>query len=280
MEKEKIHQIDIEKIIQAKNPKLLKILPKFAVNYIKKIIHQDDLNNLIDQTKDVYLYDFVNEIVKYYDLKINCQGAEHIPKSEPCIIVCNHPLGGLDGIAVMKKVAETRKDIKALVNDLLLNLVNMKELLVPINKIGKNNFENSRRIDEVFASKECIIIFPAGMVSRKQKGIIEDLEWKKSFITKAIKYKTTIIPLHIDAKNSKFFYNLASIRKKVGIKANLEMFFLVNEVYKQKSANVNLTFGKAISHNVFTKDKNHQQWANEVKKYVYSLKNMPTNNFY
>lgn len=269
------HRIDIKTVLQTKNPKLYKIVPNFILNYLKKIIHQDDLNNLLLTNKELYSHDFVKEIVRYFDLKIISIGIENLPISGSCILVCNHPLGGLDGIAVMNEVSKKREDLKALVNDLLLNLTNIKKLLIPINKMGKNSFQNSKRIDEVFASDECIILFPAGLVSRKQNGKIKDLEWKKSFVTKAIKYKSNVIPVHIEAENSNFFYNLARLRKKLHINVNLEMFFLVDEVYKQKGKDITLTFGKPIPYTVFTKNRTHNEWSNNVKEYIYTLKHNP-----
>ena len=276
---EQIHQIDINQVIKNKNPKLFKLLPKFIISYIKKIIHQDELNNFFINAKDIYLHDYIKEIIKFYELNIEYSGLENVPENEGCIVVANHPLGGLDGIAIMNSIGFKRLNLKALVNDLLLNLANMKELMIPINKIGKNNIQNSKRIDEFFASDECIILFPAGMVSRKQKGEIKDLEWKKSFVTKAVKYQKNVIPVYVEAKNSNFFYNLAALRKKIGIKANLEMFFLVDEVFKQKGKTIKLTFGKPISHSTFTKEKTQIEWANEVKEHVYSLKENPLKEF-
>lgn len=268
-----VHQIDLEKVIQNKNPKLLKLLPKFILNYIKKIIHQDDLNRLLEETKDAYGLDFVKESLKHFQINVESEGKENIPKSGGCIVVCNHPLGGIDGIAIMNEVGKIRPDLKAMVNDLLMNLKNLNHLMIPVNKHGKNAIQNLRDIDEVYASGECVIIFPAGLVSRKQKGHIFDLEWKKGFISKAIKYKLDIVPVYIEAKNSTFFYNLASFRKRLGIKTNFEMFYLVNEVYKQKGQTIRIKIGNVIPHTTFNKTKTHFEWAQMVKNQVYKFKN-------
>lgn len=268
-----VHQIDLEKVIQNKNPKLLKLLPKFVLNYIKKIVHQDDLNRLLEETKDAYGLDFVKESLKHFQINVESEGKENIPKSGGCIVVCNHPLGGIDGIAIMNEVGKIRPDLKAMVNDLLMNLKNLNDLMIPVNKHGKNAIQNLRDIDEVYASGECVIIFPAGLVSRKQKGHIFDLEWKKGFISKAIKYKLDIVPVYIEAKNSTFFYNLASFRKRLGIKTNFEMFYLVNEVYKQKGQTIKIKIGNVIPHTAFNKTKTHFEWAQMVKNQVYKFKN-------
>lgn len=275
---DKNQRICLEEIIKSKNPKLLKILPSFVLNYIKKIIHQKEFNQLLLETKDKHNLDFIDEALKHFQINIECKGLENIPKQGGCIVVCNHPLGGIDGIAVMNQVGKVRGDMKALVNDLLLNLQNLKELLIPINKLGKNAIQNIRLIDKTYASDECVIIFPAGLVSRKQKGGIKDLEWKKSFVVKSVQYKRDVIPVYVEAENSKFFYSLASLRKKIGIKTNIEMLYLVDEVYKQKGKTIKLTIGSPISHTMFNNKKTPQEWADEVKKHVYSLKRSQSSN--
>lgn len=266
------HQIDLERIIHSKNPRLLKLLPKFVVKHIKKIIHQKEFNEFLVRTKDVHDHEFVSEALRNFQINVNSEGLENIPNQGSCIVVCNHPLGGIDGIAVMQEVGKRRKDLKALVNDLLMNLENINSLLIPINKHGKNAVQNIKKIDQTYADDGCVILFPAGLVSRKQKGVIMDLEWKKSFIVKAIQYKLPVIPIHIEAQNSKFFYNLAFFRKTIGIKTNIEMFYLVDEVYKQKGKTINLTIGKPIPHETFTKAYTHLEWSNKVKEHVYRLK--------
>lgn len=270
--KDKIHQIDLEEVIRNKNPRLLKLLPRVVLNYIKRVIHQTDFNSFLRETKDLHNHDFVRGTLKHFQINVISKGLENIPKEGGCIVVCNHPLGGIDGIAVMQEVAKHRKDIKALVNDLLMNLHNLTSLLIPINKHGKNAINNVKLLDRTYASEECIIVFPAGLVSRKQKGEIKDLEWKKSFISKAIQYKHDVIPVYIEAKNSRFFYNLGSFRKRIGIKVNLEMFFLVDEVFKQKGKTITIHFGEPIPYTTFTKSLTHLEWAEKVKETVYSLK--------
>ncbi len=266
-----MQKIDLEEVIRAKNPRLLKMLPGFVLNYIKRIIHQEDLNKFLLETKDVYAHDFVRDAIKHFQINVVTEGLENIPEHGGCIVACNHPLGGIDGIAVMSEIGKRRTDIKAMVNDILMNLENLSSLLIPVNKHAKNAVENLKHIDQAYASDECIIVFPAGLVSRRQQGEIKDLEWKKSFITKAVKYKRNIIPVHIDARNSDFFYNLASLRKKIGIKANIEMFYLVDEVYRQKDKCFKLTIGKPIPYTAFTKTQSDLCWAEKIKEHVYDL---------
>jgi len=264
--------IDIEKVIHNKNPRLAKALPGFIIRYLKKILHQTDINKSLEANKNVNGLDFVRNILKEFNAKINVSGLENLPETGRFIIASNHPLGGLDGLALMHVAGKVRKDIVFPVNDFLLNLPNLQNLFIPINKHGKN-IENLDKLENAFKSDKLILYFPAGLCSRKTKGQICDLEWKKTFITKAIKYNRDIIPVYIDAENSKFFYRLANFRKAIGIKSNIEMLYLVDEMYKQYNKNINIILGEKISVSEFTKEKKNKEWAAYVKQKSYSLKN-------
>jgi putative hemolysin len=266
-----ILQIDLEKLLRDKNPGLHKLLPSLIIRYMKRVVHQDEFNAFLNLARNDYGHDFIRVAIEQFQVRVDSYGGENIPESGGCIVVCNHPLGGLDGIAVMSEVGKRRKDIKALVNDILMNLKNINSLFIPTNKHGKNGIENIRIIDQSYASDDCIIVFPAGLVSRKQNGRIMDLEWKKSFISKAVKYERPVIPLYVDGQNSNFFYNLALFRKKIGIKANVEMFYLVDEAYRQRGKSIRLTVGRPISYTAFTRDHSDQYWAERMKEHVYGL---------
>ena len=264
--------IDVKKVIGNKNPKLLKALPNFVINYLKRILHEDEINEFINRHSDKFGLEFVEQIVLEFSKSVDVIGLENIPIDSRIIIASNHPLGGLDGVALMHVAGKVRHDILFPVNDLLMNLQNIKSLFIPINKHGTNS-QNLRVINETFASDVSVLYFPAGLVSRKQKhGIIKDLEWKKTFISYAKKYKRNIVPTFIDGRNSDFFYNLANFRKRMGIKQNIEMLYLVNEFYKQKDKNLGIYFGKPISYTVFDKRFSDLEWADKIKSHVYKLK--------
>jgi putative hemolysin len=222
--------------------------------------------------------DFVEAIVQEFTKEVKVTGRENIPAEGRGIIVSNHPLGGLDGIALLHEAGKVRKEIVFPVNDILMNLKNLAPLFIPINKHGSNS-ENIRIIEDTFASDKMMVYFPAGLVSRKQKGVIKDLDWKKTVIAKARKHKRDIIPTLIDGQNSAFFYNFANFRKKSGIKQNIEMIYLPGEMMKQKIKTVNIIFGKPISWTLFDKRYNDTEWASKLKDYVYSLRENPTSQF-
>ena len=262
--------IDITKIIQEKNPKLAKRLPKFLIKLVERIIKINVVNHYIYRWRDNYGLDWVNGALDDFNVKFTISGIENIPKTGNQMVVSNHPLGGFDGIALMSAVGKIRPDLKFPVNDILLKLPGLKPLLTPINKHG-SNAENIKIIDKAFASDCILLFFPAGLVSRIQKEGIRDLEWKHTFINKAIKYERDVIPTFIYAYNSNFFYQLSKWRKKLGIKINIEMFFLIRETIKQRNSKIHIHFGKTIPHSTFDKTKNKKAWAQWVKDGIYNM---------
>ena len=263
--------IDVKKIIEDKNKTLAHLLPNFIINYLKRIVHEDEVNKFIEINGHLRNHDFVNACFEEMGAQVTFTGLENVPEKGGCIIAANHPLGGLDAIGLMKIVGQKRPDIRFFVNDILLNLQNFGDLFVGVNKHGKNPKENLRLMDEVFASDMCVLFFPAGLVSRRQNGIVRDLEWQKSFVTKAISYNKPIIPTFIGGENSHFFYNLANIRKKIGINANIEMLYLADEMYRQRNQTLNYVFGEPLSKERFSRENNHLEWAQKLKEYVYRL---------
>ena len=265
-------QIDIEKIIGEKIPKLAKKLPRFAFRYLKKILHQDDINGLLGRTGGISGLPFVTETMKEFKTSVNAVGLDHIEKDGRYIVAANHPIGGLDGIALIDTVGKIKPDVITPVNDFLMFIPNLRPLFIPVNKLG-SNADNIKIFNETFAGDRTICFYPFGLCSRKQKGKIIDLEWKKTFITKAKTYHRDIIPTHISGRNSNFFYNLSNIRKKLGIKANIEMLFLVNEFYKQKNQTLTITFGKPIPWQTFDGRYTDVEWAMKLRNFSYNLPN-------
>ena len=271
--------IDVEKVIGSKNPRLLKLLPGFILRYLKRILHQDEMNAFIRENGHLQGLDFANRIIERFGIKVVAEGIENIPKQGRYIIAANHPLGGLDGIALITVAGRIRRDIVFPVNDLLMNVKNLQELFIPINKHG-SNAENIRIFDETFNSDVAILYFPAGLVSRKhKKGVIKDLVWKKTFITKARKSGRNIIPAYIDGYNTNFFYSLARFRKRIGLKANLEMLYLVDEMYKQNGKTIRIVFGKPVNFESLDNRMNDAAWAAEFREHVYGLSQNPDKEF-
>ncbi len=262
--------IDIRKIIGDKNPRLLKLLPNFIIRYIQRILHEKDVNEVILHNKDNHNQDFCQAVIDRFNIQLEVQGIENVPVTGGVTLAMNHPLGGMDAMALVTALKNQRTDLKFIVNDILLHLESMQGMFVGVNKHGRNSNSNLLKIDEIFSTGSAVCIFPAGLVSRKINGKVEDLEWKKTFVSLSIKHNQPIVPVFIDGKLSNFFYRLAKFRKAVGIKANIEMFFLVDELFKQENAKMKLTFGKPIYPETLTKSKSTKDWANEIRHQVYS----------
>lgn len=271
--------IDIEKIFKEKNPGAYKWTPKFLINYIKRVVHEDDVNRFENENHEKFEFEYLDAALKEVSAKITFSGLEHVPRSGACIIASNHPLGGIDGMALLQIVGTVRKDLSFLVNDILTQLVNFGKLFVPVNKVGVTSGQNLRRIDEVYASDGVTMIFPAGLVSRKIDGKIQDLKWNRSFIKKAVQYNQPVVPVLVNGKLSPFFYRFSNFRKSIGIKANIEMLYLVNELYKLRNNATHIIFGKPIPAAVFDKSRSADEWAEAMRQYVYELKDQPDLSF-
>ncbi|MGQ1786921.1 MULTISPECIES: 1-acyl-sn-glycerol-3-phosphate acyltransferase [unclassified Saccharicrinis] len=269
--KQQFTKIDIEKVFRDKNPGILKWIPKFVISYLKRVIHQDSLNWMLEKYPDSYNVEFGKVCTSHFGVKSKSFGLENIPKDGRYLFVSNHPLGGLDGIIFMNEVGRVFDNIKFPVNDILLQIGRFNDIFVPINKHGGHSRQAAKLIEEAFESENQVLFFPAGLVSRKQKGGIKDLEWKPNFIKKAIKHHRTIVPVHIEGRNSNFFYNLARLRKFLGLKANIEMLYLVDEMFKQKDKHITLRFGTPISWNELKNGESPKTWAEKIKETVYSL---------
>lgn len=264
-------KIDVREVFRKKNPKVARFIPGFVFRYLKRIIHEDEINEAMPKLRHLEGLDFVRAGLEHFGISVRSYGKEHIPREGRFIFVANHPLGGLDGLVFAKEVGEIFPNVKFIVNDILLNIENLDPIFVPVNKHGKQSTEYVRRIEETYQSDAQVLNFPAGLCSRKINGQIVDLEWHKSFINKAKKHQRDIIPVYISGRNSNFFYNLARIRAFLGIKANIEMLYLPNEMFKQQEKNIDIIFGKPIDYRVLDKRFTPREWAQKIKNHVYQL---------
>ncbi len=266
-----IKPIDIREVFASKNPGLARLIPGFIYRYISRILHLDYINDFLERNGQLTGIDFVEQVVREFNVKEHIQGLENIPEAGRFIFASNHPLGGFDGMLLMKTVDKKLGKLKFLSNDILMNIPNLSPLFVPVNKHGGHSRDVAKILSMAYLSNDQILIFPSGLASRKIKGKIVDLEWKKHFISKAVQYKRDIIPVFIGGRNSNRFYIVAKLRKFFRIKWNLEMFFLPDETMKHRNTDVNLYFGKPLPFTMFDKTKTHKQWATYVKDLVYRL---------
>ncbi|MDR3652415.1 MAG: 1-acyl-sn-glycerol-3-phosphate acyltransferase [Paludibacter sp.] len=270
MDTKEIFKIDIAKVLKNKAPRTK--VPKFVVNYLRRIVHEEDLNNFFTTCPGVKNLEFIEASFKYLNITSTVIGKENLPRGGKYIFAGNHPLGGLDGITTGYFIGkEYEGKVRFFSNDILMNLEPLREMFVPVNKVGAQSKGHATSMQELYESENHLLTYPSGMCSRKVNGKITDLEWKKNFISKAIEYKRDVIPVYFEGRNSNFFYNLANLRKFFGIKINIEMMYLVNELYKQRGKNFTIKIGKPIPWQTFDKSKSQTKWANWVREIVYSM---------
>lgn len=271
--------IDVKKVFYDKNPRMAKWIPGFLFRLFENIIHQDDLNRVLLKAKGKRGVEFARACFDEIGVTITSKNTHFVQTSGRLILASNHPLGGLDGMGYISEVHRIRPDVKFLVNDILLNVKPLQEVFIGVNKHGTNAKRSLLEVERQFASDAATLIFPAGMVSRKQQGKIFDLKWHKSFITKSVKYQTDIVPTYIDGNNSKLFYNIAKWRKTLGIKLNIEMLLLPAEMFKQKGKTITIYFGKPIPAYLIRNIGEHHKIANAMRHFVYTIKDNPDADF-
>jgi len=270
MNKEPIIKIDIAKVLKDKAPNTK--VPKFLVNYLRKIVHEKELNDFFTKYPGAKNLEFIEAAFEYLHITTSIVGKENLPKGGKYIFAGNHPLGGLDGITTGYLLGkEYDGKIRFFSNDILMNLEPMREMFIPVNKVGSQNKGHASMMQELYESDNNLLTYPSGMCSRKVNGKITDLEWKKNFISKAIEYQRDVVPIYFEGRNSNFFYNLANLRKFLRIKVNIEMLYLVDELYKKKGENFTIKIGKTIPWQTFDKSKTQTEWAEWVKQIVYSM---------
>ena len=266
--------IDIAKVLKDKMGKKARYVPGFIVSWLKRIIHQDEVNAFLWEKRDLVGTEWLEATVEYLDANIELVGEENLPDKDDgrlYTFVSNHPLGGEDGVAlgaIIGRHYDSR--FRYLVNDLLMNLPGLAPLCIPINKTGKQSRDFPKLVEAGFKSDNHMLMFPAGLCSRRKKGVISDLEWKKTFITKSVEYQRDIVPIHFSGRNSNRFYRLANFSDKY-LPFNLAMMYLVDEMYKNMHQTFRVAVGEPIPWQTFDRSKKPIEWAQWVKNKVYEL---------
>lgn len=262
-------KIDIDEVLKAK---VKKKLPKFLVNFLKRRIHQDEINDCIEKAEHSQGVGFFDEALNYLDIKYEVRGAENLDPSRRCIFASNHPIGGPEALimgSVMRRYYG--ESFRVPVNNILAHFHPLSEFFVPINMGGRQTKEISEGLTRMFESPYQVLVYPAGKCARKEHGKVTEQPWKKMFITQSRKYERDVVPVHMSGYNSKLFMFLTSFSKFIGLKFNIGMFMLVDELFKKQHKTFVITFGKPIPYTSFDKSKSDQQWAESVKQIVENL---------
>lgn len=267
-------RIDVDAVLQRRASRYYKYIPGKVIRWLERTIRQDDLNHLLQNNGDRQGVDFCRGVVSDLGITYGVHGSFPAADDPRPVIVSNHPLGALDGLILSMVAADAygRNDIKFVVNDLLHAVVPLRPIFLPVNKHGAQSREASRAIDEAFARDAPIIMFPAGMVSRRgADGRIADLKWHKMAVQKAISSGRNIIPVYFSGHNSSFFYKFARLRTVLGLKFNIEMIYLPREIFNSRKAHYDIYVGPTIENDRLRGGRDAQSQADELRAAVYAL---------
>lgn len=267
--------IDISDILRGKMGSKAKFVPSPLVKWLKHIVHQDEVNKYLWDSRHLTGVEWLEDCMRYLDMTLEIVGKENLPDKDDgklYTFVSNHPLGGEDGVALGAVIGRHYDGrFRYLVNDLLMDLPGLAPLCIPINKTGSQSRSFPAMVEAGFRSDNHMLMFPAGLCSRRINGEIRDLPWKKTFITKSVETHRDVVPIHFGGRNSDFFYTLANVCKALGIKFNIAMLFLVDEMYKNVHKSFRIAIGKPIPWQTFDKSRTPAQWAQFVQDEVYKL---------
>lgn len=273
-------QLDIRAVLKRKAPKAH--IPGFVIRYLERITHIKQMNAFLQRHPDERNYDFIRLVIsEELCCTSSIEGTENIPTDgRPVIFVSNHPLGGLDGMIIAQMIHESRKmkgenrRLKVIVNELLMFMEPIAELWAPVNKVGHLSREQAVAQQQMWESEADVLTFPAGACSRLQringKWQIADLEWQKNVIQRAKEYQRDIVPIYFEGRNSRFFYTLAYIRKLLHIKLNIEMLYLVDEMYGAHGKHFRVHVLPPVSYTTFDNSRTPKEWAQYLKSLVYA----------
>jgi hypothetical protein len=226
--------LDLKRIFKQKNPRLAPYIPRFVYSYLNRVLHIREINEFLFENSSKKGLEFTEAVIKDFNVSYDLKGMENLPEKGRFIFASNHPLGGFDGMLLLTLLGRKYNDVRSLSNDILMSFENLSPLFIPVNKHGLMSHEAVKNLEMLMDSDIQVLTFPSGLVSRKTKGVIMDPVWHKSFISKAVQHKRDIIPIHVTGRCTDFFYRLSNFRKLLGIKTNIEMFYLADETYKHK----------------------------------------------
>ncbi|MFC2138381.1 1-acyl-sn-glycerol-3-phosphate acyltransferase [Bacteroidota bacterium] len=275
-----IKYIDIAKIIDESNSEILNKLPGFIIKWIAKIIKQDELNRILSKYSDYTGVDFLPKIIEEFNLKLEIEGKENLPENGKCFFAANHPFGVIDGLILTLTISEKYGTLKAIANDVFMFVPQLRPLIAAVNVFGRSSKEYIKALDDTYNMEVPITHFPAGIVSRLYNGKVQDLAWKKSFISKAYSSKRDIVPFYFYGRNSHLFYMVYLIRQWFGIKINIELLLLPREMFKKRNKTIKVKIGKSMSYHMFDKSSSHLEWAQKVRSHVYELGNNKSKKYF
>lgn len=268
-----MNYIEVTHIIEESNSTLLKKMPGIILRLLERLIKQKEMNRILNKYSDIHGIDFLFKIIEELNLDIEVEGKENLPEDSKCFFISNHPFGVVDGLVLTSTVAEKYGTLKAIGNDAFMYIPNIQPLIAAVNVFGRNSKEHIKELDQIYSSNIPITHFPAGEVSRRYNGKIEDCEWHKSFITKAVSHQRNIVPFYFFGRNSRFFHSVYILRRMLGIKLNIELLLLPKEIFNKKNKTIKVKIGKPIPYNTLDTTFTHYEWAQKLRMHVYNMDN-------
>lgn len=266
-------EVNVADILHKKNPTLARLMPEFALDYLRRIVHETQINYYLRNFSTLSSIEFVRATLQQMQISYNAVGMEKLDPKGRYIFASNHPFGGLDGLMLADEVCHYFGDVRVVVNDILMNLTPISSLFIPINKHGRQNSDYLRIYNDAFESSMPIITFPAGLCSRRKGGVIADAHWKHNFVKRAIATNRDIVPVHFEGELSRFFYRLSNIRSRLGIRANIEMLYLADEMFAQKGKHFEIIIGNPIACSSLSDGHSASYWAKAIRTQSYNLRN-------
>ena len=271
--------INVRQLIRDKNAKIAKFIPSFVYSLVERTVHQHEINEFITSHNHLRDIAWMRAALQMLGVSISVVGHENLPETPHNVFIGNHPLGMADGMGYFSILGDKYPEIRAISNQLLGAFPNIRGLYTPLNMLGSRTRSMLKSIDDLYASPHEVLHFPAGRVSRKEKGIVSDMEWAKSFVAKSVQHKRTIVPAFISGQNSERFYRVANLRKALGIEQAYELFLLVDEAFRQRGNTITFTFGKPVDFAMLDRSRRPEEWSVLLRHYVYGLEKEPSLTF-
>ena len=264
-------QIDIDAVLREKAPKASRYVPRAVISWLKRIIHQEEINEVLREKWDATPQEFIHAAFQKLGVSYRVSGLERLDPEGRYLFVSNHPFGGMDGMMLADKLIDCFGDVRVVVNDLLMHLEPLRPLWIPVNKHGSQSSAYARRFDEAFRGPLPILTFPAGLCSRRKKGVVCDLEWRPNFLKKARATGRQIVPIHVEGELSNRFYRLSNLRTALGLRFNIEMLYLADEMFLQRGRTFEIRVGAPIDEAVLASQGSLREQATYVKRCCYAL---------
>lgn len=265
-------KVDVAEVLRSKAPGAARWVPGFVVSYLRRIVHEREVNEILSMYDGLPPVEFARKTLAHMGIGYRAVGLGGLPADGRYIFASNHPFGGADGMMIADLVAAHLGDVRVVVNDILMNLYPLKGIFVPVNKHGRQNSAYAGMFAEAFASDIPVLTFPAGLCSRRVNGVVSDSEWKSNFVKRAVATRRDVVPVFVDGELSDFFYRLSNVRKRLGVKANIEMLYLADELFRQRGHTFDIVFGEPVSWRDLGDGRDAKKYALAIREKAYSLK--------